>query len=189
MAKKEIEGRRVKRPSAKTCGSAHAPTSSRLVQGVLLAGVYLLLVGLVLRSQGRSLWQDVFWHSFSSSSIRHSSTSGAVPRETPRQAAGWCQALGGQPRTGPRKLPGSSGIRPGGGEAWCGRRARSVAGGRDGARPIMGRPFSDLNVVIGSGTTVLCAPWRRRLPTVIIVVHAFAGFGGERVVWDRTSRR
>ncbi|NLG67097.1 MAG: hypothetical protein GX536_05215 [Actinobacteria bacterium] len=63
MAKKEI--RRAARQAGLQPKKPVDPRMRRLrralVQGVLLAGVYLLLVRLVLRSQGRSLWQDVFW--------------------------------------------------------------------------------------------------------------------------------
>ncbi|NLT34906.1 MAG: hypothetical protein GXX83_03295 [Gaiellales bacterium] len=63
MAKKEI--RRVARQSATQPAKQIDPRWRRLrralVQGFLLAAIYLGLVRLVLRSQGRSLWQDVFW--------------------------------------------------------------------------------------------------------------------------------
>lgn len=63
MAKKEI--RRAARQAAL---KPKRPVNPRLrrfrravVQGLLLAGIYLLLVRLLFRSQGRTIWQDVFW--------------------------------------------------------------------------------------------------------------------------------
>lgn len=63
MAKKEI--RRAARQAALRPKKPMDPRLRRLrralLQGLLLAGIYLLLVRLVLKSEGRTLWQDVFW--------------------------------------------------------------------------------------------------------------------------------
>ncbi len=62
MAKKEI--RRAARQSAKQ-GKQINPKWRRLrralIQGVLLAGIYLLLVRLILRGDARPFWVDLFW--------------------------------------------------------------------------------------------------------------------------------
>lgn len=63
MAKKEI--RRAARQAALQPKKPLDPRLRRLrralIQGMLLSGIYLLLVRLVLKSEGRTLWQDVFW--------------------------------------------------------------------------------------------------------------------------------
>jgi len=66
MAKKEI--RRAARQAALQPKKPLDPRLRRLrralIQGVLLSGIYLLLVRLVLKSEGRTLWQDVFYTAF-----------------------------------------------------------------------------------------------------------------------------
>lgn len=63
MAKREI--RRAARQAAQKPKKQIDPRLRRLrralLQGLLLAGVYLLLVRLLLRSEGRTIGQDVFW--------------------------------------------------------------------------------------------------------------------------------
>lgn len=63
MAKKE--SRRAARQAALQPKKPMDPRLRRLrralLQGLLLSGIYLLLVRLVLKSEGRALWQDVFW--------------------------------------------------------------------------------------------------------------------------------